>query len=496
MRLADLAQGIIAEYDPGFSAPEVEVRGLTADSRAIEPGFLFAALPGWKLDGRDYIPQAVAAGAVAVLVPADTQPMPQGVAVLASDRPRRAFARMAARFYGAQPGRVAAVTGTNGKTSTAVFFRQMWSLLGANAASMGTLGLTAGTYEVPGSLTTPDPVLLHRLLAEAADKGVSHLCMEASSHGLDQSRLDGVALAAAAFTNLTRDHLDYHGTVGAYLAAKQRLFTEVLSDDGIAVLNADVPEFTTLRDAARAAGKRVWSYGTRGEELRLISREARPDGQHLVLSVMGAAVEVDLPLAGTFQAMNALAALGLVIATGADPAAAAATLNRLQGVPGRMELAGTRHNGATVYVDYAHTPDALETVLQALRPHAEGRLVVLFGCGGDRDPGKRPMMGEIAARLADAVIVTDDNPRSEDPMVIRDQILEGCPEGAAPVTAIGGRRDAIRAAVADLRAGDVLLLAGKGHETGQIVAGVVLPFDDRIEARFAIEAADSPEDFA
>lgn len=461
---------------------DAAVAGLTADSRAVQPGFVFAALPGSKVDGRAFVPQAIAQGAAAVLLP-EGSTLPEGVAAVTSPNPRLAFARMAARFHGAQPGTVCAVTGTNGKTSTAVFTQQLWAVLGHQAAALGTLGIVGGGLDRSGSLTTPDPVKLHALLAEAAQAGCTHLCMEASSHGLDQHRLDGVKVAAAAFTNLSRDHLDYHGSLEAYLAAKARLFTEVLQPGGVAVLNADIPEFVGLRTAAEAAGRRVMSYGLAGQDLRLIERTPSGTGQSLRLGVLGREHTVDLPLAGAFQAMNALAALGLVIATGAEAPAAVAALERLSGVPGRLEAVGTTAEGAAVYVDYAHTPDALETVLTALRPHAARRLNVVFGCGGDRDRGKRPQMGAIACRLADGVIVTDDNPRSEDPAAIRAEVLAGCP-GA---TEIGDRRAAIRAAVATLGTGDVLVIAGKGHESGQTVGTTVLPFDDRVEARAALQ---------
>lgn len=461
------------------------ITGLTADSRAVRPGFLFAALPGSRADGRAFVPQAVAQGAVAVLLPAAgprPEDLPAGIAVLTAEEPRHAFALMAARFHGAQPATVCAVTGTNGKTSTAVFTQQIWAALGLQGAALGTLGVIGAGLDRSGSLTTPDPVTLHAILAEAAKAGCTHLCMEASSHGLDQHRLDGVTVAAAAFTNLTRDHLDYHGTEDAYLAAKARLFTDVLAPGGIAVLNADVPEFTLLAAAASKAGRRVTAYGTQGQDLRLLGRAPTATGQHLDLCVAGTDYHVELPLAGGFQAMNALAALSLVIAGGADPARAVATLETLRGVPGRLEPVGTTAGGAAVFVDYAHTPDALETVLNALRPHAAGKLVVVFGCGGDRDRGKRPQMGAIAARLADACIVTDDNPRSEDPAAIRAEVLAGCPHA----TEIGDRRAAIRAAVAGLTAGDVLVIAGKGHESGQTIGATVQPFDDRVEARAAL----------
>jgi UDP-N-acetylmuramoyl-L-alanyl-D-glutamate--2,6-diaminopimelate ligase len=466
-----------------------EIRGLTADSRAVERGFLFAALPGSRHDGRAFIAEAVGRGAVAVLAPTGTE-LPAGAeaaALVTDPDPRRRLALMAASFYGAQPRTVAAVTGTNGKTSVASFTRQIWRRLGLSAASLGTLGLVPARADAPHSLTTPDPVELHRCLAALAGDGIDHLVMEASSHGLDQRRLDGVRIGAAAFTNLTRDHLDYHGGMAAYLDAKRRLFAELLLPGGTAVLNADDPAAADLAATCAARGLRVLTYGVAGRELRLLNQRPTPGGQHLTLEIDGRRHEVSLLLAGTFQAANVLAALGLVLATGAQ---IPGTLDRaldllggLEGVPGRLEPIGRTPRGGEVYVDYAHTPDALHTVLQALRPHTAGRLWVVFGCGGDRDPGKRPMMGEIAARLADGVIV-DDTPRSEDPAAIRRAILAAAPRAEE----IGDRGEAIARAVATLSAGDVLVIAGKGHESGQTVGDRVLPFDDRDVARRSIAA--------
>ena len=460
-----------------------EITGLTADSRAVEPGFLFAALPGSRADGRDFIDQAVARGARVILAPTGTD-LPatlSGVALITDDRPRRRFARMAAAYYGRQPATIAAVTGTNGKTSTANFARQIWETLGKSAASLGTLGITAPGLEQYGALTTPDPVALHASLAELAEAGITHLAMEASSHGLDQHRLDGVRVTAAGFTNLSRDHLDYHGDMEAYLAAKSRLFDEILVPDGAAVLNADTPECAALAARAEAAGRRVMLYGVKGREIRIDSAAPVPRGLDLGLTVEGRSHDLHLPLAGAFQAANALCALGLVLADGTEPDRAVAALEGLNGVRGRLELVARHPNGAAVYVDYAHTPDALETVLAALRPHTKGQLVAVFGCGGDRDPGKRPVMGATVARLADRAIVTDDNPRSEDPAAIRAAALAACPEGIE----IGDRAEAIRAAIAGLAPDDVLVIAGKGHETGQIVGEDVHPFDDAEHARAA-----------
>lgn len=468
----------------GSTAQELEIAGLTADSRQVAPGYLFAAIPGTRADGRAFIDQAVERGAVAVLAPSGTQLGSYGrpVLLIVDPEPRRRLAQMAARLYKRQPREIAAVTGTNGKTSVAVFVRQIWERLGRKAASLGTLGLIPPRADAPAALTTPDPVELHRCLDALAAEGVEALAMEASSHGLDQYRLDGVRLSAAAFTNLSRDHLDYHGTMEAYLAAKARLFGELLPAGKTAVLNADIPEFEELSRLCARRGHRVLTFGRQGRDLRLAGLRAEPAGLNLDLEIFGQGHTVGLPLAGAFQAHNLLAALGLVLAGGADPATVVATLPQLSGVPGRVEPVGATPAGGQVYVDYAHTPDALATVLQAMRPHVRGRLWVVFGAGGDRDPGKRPLMGEAAAAHADAVVVTDDNPRSENPAAIRAQILPGCP-GA---TEVGERGAAIAFALARLGAGDVLVIAGKGHESGQIVGDTVLPFDDREVARAAI----------
>ncbi len=468
-------------------ARDVEVTGLTADSRAVKPGFLFAALPGTKADGRDFVPQAVAAGAVAVLAPEGVQiKLPANVTLIGDANPRRRFAQMAAAFHRRQPETMVAVTGTNGKTSTASFYRQIWDRLGARAAAIGTLGVIAKGWPNAGGLTTPDPAALHRTLAELAEFGVTHACMEASSHGLDQCRLDGVQLRAAAFTNLTRDHLDYHPDMEAYATAKLRLFAELLPADAIAVVNADDALAPRLREIAEKRGQTVLNYGYRARELRLIRAAPGINGQMLTLDILGKRCEAAFPLAGAFQVHNALAALGLAVATGADPQAVLEAFEHLDGVPGRLQKVAERHNGAAVYVDYAHTPDALQTVLEALEPHAMRRVILVFGCGGDRDAGKRPQMGAIAARLADKVIVTDDNPRNESASDIRKEILAACP-GAAEIP---DRRLAIRTAVDMLATGDLLVVAGKGHETGQIIRGTVHPFDDAEEIRAAVAELD------
>ena len=479
MRLSRLlAPGLIVAGD----AQRIEITGLTADSRAVRPGMLFAALPGSRVDGRAFIPEALQRGAAAVLADVSLAGTDLGVPLILDADPRRRLALMAARFHGRQPRRIAAVTGTSGKTSVASFTRALWEHLGLKAASLGTLGLIAPGGRSSTGLTTPDPVRLHALLADLAADRVDHLVMEASSHGLDQRRLDGVHLVAAAFTNLSRDHFDYHGSFEGYLAAKRRLFGELLPPEGTAVLNADRPEYEMLAALCRDRAIAVLDYGARAERLRLLERRSHAGGQTLELAVDGRHRRVESRLVGAFQAENLLAALGLVIGSGADPETAASLLDRLEGAPGRMQRIGTHPTGAPVFVDYAHKPDALAQVLDALRAHTDKHLLVVFGCGGDRDPGKRPVMGEIAAARADLVYVTDDNPRSEDPAAIRRAILEACP-GAIE---IGDRRAAIRAAIGELRAGDVLVVAGKGHESGQIVGDRVLPFDDALEVREAL----------
>ena len=468
-----------------------DILGLTADSRAVRPGFLFAALPGTKINGRAFIDEAVARGAAAVLTDGvagldHLMERSPPVLVVADPNPRRRLALMASRFYGDQPRTLAAVTGTNGKTSVTVFARQIWERLGHRAASMGTIGTIGTGFSRPGALTTPDPVSLHRDLAELAHAGIDHVALEASSHGLDQFRLDGLKVSVAAFTNLTRDHLDYHRTMESYRAAKARLFDTVMAPGGTAVLNADVPEFAMLAQVCGRHSHRVIGYGADARaDIRIVSSRPTAHGQDLVLDVFGAQYEVALPLVGAFQAMNALAAFGIVLASGAAPGDIVPALAALDGVPGRMQRVAALANGAAIYVDYAHTPDALETVLTALRPHVTdggGKLAVVFGCGGDRDAGKRPVMGEIAVRLADRAVVTDDNPRTERAEAIRAAILAAAP-GAAE---IGDRAEAIGAAVRGLGPGDILVIAGKGHERGQIVGTTVHPFDDAEVARRAV----------
>ncbi len=472
-RLGQLPSALPASWRAALGGA---VRGVTADSRQACDGALFVAIQGTRADGRAFIADAVRRGAAAVLAPPGTQ-WPPGVPprpLIEDPEPRRRLAQIAAVLAGAQPATTVAVTGTNGKTSTVDFLRQLWTLAGRRAACLGTLGVIApGVAGGPG-LTTPDPVALSAALAALAREGVQHAAVEASSHGLDQFRLDGLRLAAAAFTNLTRDHLDYHGDMAAYRAAKLRLFAELLPAGAPAVASTalDGETMAALQAIARTRKLDLRTVGEGGAALRLIESIARPDGQVLRVSAGGAVREVTLQLPGRFQADNALVAAALATATGV--ANALDLLPHLVGVRGRMELAARLANGAAVYVDYAHTPDALERLLAALRPHTAGRLAVVFGAGGDRDPGKRPLMGEAAARLADRVIVTDDNPRSEDPAAIRAAVRAGCP-GAVEM---GGREAAIAAALAALGPGDVLAVAGKGHEQGQVIGNSVLPFDD------------------
>ncbi len=445
---------------------------------------LFAALPGTKADGMAFAADSVKRGAVAVLAAADAKAGELSVPVLRAVEPRRALALLAARFYGAQPKTVAAVTGTNGKTSVAAFLRQIWAATGFEAASLGTVGIVTSKGETPIAHTTPDPVTLHKHLASLAAEGVTHLALEASSHGLYQHRLDGVRIAAGAFTNITRDHLDYHPTFEHYLQTKLRLFRELVAQGAPAVIDADSPGADAAIEAAGAARLAVLTVGRDGEYIALKGIERKGFKQRLSLAHDGRAFSVDLPLAGGFQVSNALVAAGLALGLGSNADEVFAALSKLQGAKGRLEYIGETAAGAPVFVDYAHTPDALTKALQALRPNVSGRLHVVFGCGGDRDKGKRPEMGWAAASNAGAVYVTDDNPRSENPAVIRREILAGAP-GA---TEIASRGEAIAAAVAALKQGDVLLVAGKGHETGQDTGTVVIPFSDHEAVAGALAA--------
>ena len=491
MRLIDLMQGGSGLQParpgrlPAGGASDVEISGITAASDAVRPGFVFAALPGSRQDGRAFIADAVAQGAAAVLAPPDTE-WPAGVPprpLILDPQPRRRLALMAASLAGPQPRRIAAVTGTNGKTSTVDFLRQLWALSAHRAASLGTLGLIAPGLPQGAGLTTPDPVTLAETMAMLAARGVQHVAIEASSHGLDQFRLDGLRLSAGAFTNLTRDHLDYHGGMEAYRAAKLRLFADLLPRGAPAAASSTL-DAETRQAMADIAARRGLSFGTVGEGgslLQLHRVQPRPAGQLLDLSIGGRRFEVALPLPGRFQADNALLAATLAMMLG--DTAVFDRLPALVGVRGRMELAATLPNGAAVYVDYAHTPDAITRVLAALRPHTEGMLAIVFGAGGDRDRGKRPLMARAAAEGADHVIVTDDNPRTEDAAAIRAEVMAGAPDAIE----VGGREAAIAAGLTLLGPGDVLVVAGKGHEQGQIIGRDVLPFDDAAVVRRLVQ---------
>ena len=478
---------------------DVEICGLTIDSREVKPGTLFAALPGTRVHGGEFIQYALRMEAAAILTDAEgariaaTALEGSDVALVIAEDARQALAQTAALWFGPHPETLVAVTGTNGKTSVTSFCRQLWIELGETAANLGTTGVE-GAWTHPLRHTTPDPVTLHRVMAEARANGVTHLAMEASSHGLDQRRLDGVLLSAAAFSNFTQDHLDYHKTFEAYFAAKAGLFTRLLPDEGVAVINLDDPKGRELSQTVTANGQEVIGVGRAADaRLRLLAQRFDATGQDVRFEWQGAPHMARLPLIGGFQAENALLAAGLVIAAGADPAEVFEALPYLQTVRGRMQLAATRENGAAVFVDYAHTPDAVATALQAMRPHVMGRLVAIVGAGGDRDAGKRPLMGAAAAEHADIVIITDDNPRSEDPAAIRAAVLQGArskADDATKLTEIGDRAEAILRGVDMLGPGDALLIAGKGHETGQVVGDDVLPFDDVEQASVAVAALD------
>ena len=453
------------------------VTGFAIDHRKVAPGTVFGAFRGTRFNGEDFIPAAVSAGAVAVVSRPEV-PV-EGAVHISAEEPRREFARLAAKFFRPFPKTVVAVTGTNGKTSNVELCRQLWRMAGHPSASIGTLGVTTADDQVTTGLTTPDIVTFLSNLAGLERMGITHAAFEASSHGLSQYRTEGLPVHAAAFTNFSRDHLDYHLTMDAYFEAKMRLFGEVIEPDGTAVVWTDDPKSDEVVRRCRERGLDVMTVGRSGEALKLVSRETSPLGQKLVVEAGGRAHKVDLALIGAYQAANALTAAGLVVATGGDLRQTLANLARVHPVRGRLERAVITRDGAPVYVDYAHTPDAIESAIEALRPHALDRLIIVFGAGGDRDVGKRAEMGAVATRLADVVIVTDDNPRSEDPAAIRRDILEGAP-GAREVS---GRREAILAAVDEAGPGDIVLLAGKGHEQGQIVGEMVLPFDDVSVAR-------------
>ncbi|MFN5996545.1 MAG: UDP-N-acetylmuramoyl-L-alanyl-D-glutamate--2,6-diaminopimelate ligase [Paracoccaceae bacterium] len=485
IRLSDLGLTARAGRDPALS-------GLTVDSRAVRAGMLFAALSGTQVHGARFISAALEQGASAVLTDAEGARLAaevladSEVALVVAEDPRAALACAAALWFGAQPDVMVAVTGTNGKTSVATFTRQIWAALGHEAINIGTTGIE-GAWTAPSSHTTPDAITLQKLLAAAAAGGVTHAAMEASSHGIDQRRLDGVRLRAGGFTNLTQDHLDYHKTMEAYFEAKAQLFTRLLPEDAVAVVNLDGAKGSEMAELALSRGLRVLTVGKgQGADLQIAATRPDPTGQEVRYLWQGRAFQTRLALIGAFQAENVAVAAGLAIAAGDAPEAVLGVLSRLTGVRGRMQLAATRRNGAAVYVDYAHTPDALETALRALRPHVMGRIVVVFGAGGDRDRTKRPLMGAAAKANADVLYVTDDNPRSEDPASIRAAIMAACPEA----NEVGDRAEAILRAVDALLPGDALLIAGKGHESGQVIGTDVYPFDDVEQASVAVAALD------
>ncbi len=478
-KLAELLGGDRAKGD-------TLVSGLTVDSRAVKAGDMFVALPGTKFDGRKFIADAVKAGATSVLSTPDAS-VPDSVAFVADNNPRRRYAELAARFSGKQPEVQVAITGTNGKTSVADFVRQLWELTGVKAASIGTLGVRSKVYELPGGLTTPDPVAMYGAMAQLSKKGVEHVAVEASSHGLDQNRLDGLHLKAAAFTNLTRDHLDYHQTEYGYFYAKARMFAELLAPGDYAVINVDDEWGQMLDDIAWARGLKRITIGVHADaSIRLIKQNVTNSGQQIEFAYNGSDFSAALPLVGDFQAHNVLMAMGLVVACGGDAKACVDAMPKLVGVPGRMEFVGTSKKGGAVYVDYAHTPDGLKTVLSAARAHNPAKLHVVFGCGGDRDAGKRPQMGKIASDLADCVYVTDDNPRTEDAASIRCEIMAAS-KGALE---IADRAQAINDAISAMKTSDMLVVAGKGHETGQIVKDQILPFSDIEAVKSALSRGD------
>ncbi len=457
------------------------LRGVTQDSRAVEDGFLFAGLKGEAHDGRIYISDAVKAGASVILTDTNFDGDQVVTAQLVrSDHPRKDFSHIAAEYFAQQPKHLVAVTGTNGKSSVVHFADQLWAAIGESSTYIGTLNT---------ALTTPDPVSLFSTLAQMKQDGITHVAMEASSHGLAQCRMDGADITVAAFTNFSQDHLDYHEDMEGYFSAKARLFEEILPLSGVAVLNADIPEYQTLIGICKKRGLRVLSYGEQGADIILLHREISGVHQDVTISVLGRSFDVRLPLVGAFQVMNVLCALGCVIAEDVKDERrinkAIDALASLDGVPGRLQHIENDTEEYHAYVDYAHTPDALETVLKALRPHTRGRLICVFGCGGDRDQSKRPIMGGIASRLSDAVIITDDNPRGENPAKIREHIVDGIDDDAEGIEVVDDRQKAIRRGVQLMNKDDILLVAGKGHEQGQIIGADIFPFDDALELRQA-----------
>jgi len=478
---------LIAEDNvaPSHSIPEdTEIAGLTADSRDVRKGFLFAAIRGTRVDGRSYIGDAINAGAVAILTQADEtdKNINIDVPVILDTNPRQCLARMAARFYNSQPSAITAVTGTNGKTSVVHFAQQLWTLLGCKAAALGTLGVIGPDLANDFKLTTPDPVTLHQTLFELNNLGIGYVACEASSHGLAQYRLDGLKIKAGAFTNLSHDHLDYHQTTKAYCTAKLRLFNELISDDGTIVVNIDSDMYAAISEIANERSLQQITYGFKTSDLHCVEAIASEDGWCIKLNVLNVNYNIKFPLHGHFQISNALCAVGLVIACGINPGDVIPLLTDLKAVPGRMKRAAILEGGAQIFVDYAHTSEALRAALESLRAHVRGRIIVIFGCGGDRDKEKRPEMGKIASSLADVVIVTDDNPRGENATAIRQDILRACPTARE----IGDRSTAILTGVELLHPGDVLFVAGKGHETGQIIDQKTLLFNDMNVIRDAV----------
>jgi len=464
-----------------------DITGITDDSRKVQPGFLFAAIKGKKVDGTQFIQAAIDAGAAAILVDSEFNiTVPDSVVLIKSTNLRKALAKLSANFYGKQVERIVAVTGTNGKSSTVTFCRQIWEMAGHKAASLGTIGITAPGYNREGTLTTPDPITLHREIAELEKAGITKLAIEASSQGLDQYRLDGLKIVAGAFTNLTQDHLDYHGTMENYLQCKLRLFSEIIEEGSVLVLNRDVPYAEEFEKLARLRKFKIIDYGYKAKDITVIECHPTASGQFVEMDVFDKNYKLNIPLVGKFQMYNALCALGLVISEDIQNedfvAETVASLEKLQTVRGRLELAAVMKNGAAIYVDYAHTPDGVETLLKSIRPHVKNKLHAIVGCGGDRDKTKRPMMGKLAVTLADVTIVTDDNPRTEDPAQIRSEVMAG----AVGATEIAGREKAIKEAIKNLQAGDILVVAGKGHEQGQEINGVKTHFDDVEEVRKAV----------
>lgn len=481
MKLAELLP--VSALEPGFD--QIEVAGLTLDSRKVEQGWVFAALPGVTVHGRKFAAQAEAAGAVAIV--SDTPISELSIPVIRADDAPALFATMSAAFYPNQPANIVAITGTNGKSSTVEFVRQIWTAAGLDGASLGTLGVARGNSSEVTGYTTPDAAALHRSLDALSRDGVTHLAMEASSHGLKQRRMEAVRVTLAAFTNLTQDHLDYHPDFEDYFASKARLFLNFMQTGGPAIINTDSEWGERMAGLARERGLDVSTIGWRGEDLQICEITPRAASQDVVFRWKGEEIRLEIPLVGEFQILNALGAAAITLTSGIDRTVVLDTLTKLGGVPGRLDKVGETAHGAPVLVDYAHTPDGLDKLLRAARPHTKGRIIIVFGCGGDRDPDKRAKMGAIAQKLADIAIVTDDNPRSEDPAVIRAAVMTGCPDGIE----IPDRREAINHGVGLLQEGDCLLVAGKGHETGQTIAGVVHPFDDRAVSREALEAREA-----